>query len=99
MHTEEEAKGKRRRGRPSAGQWDALYPLSERLDDLSIPEPNSGCILWLGALNDGGYGRIKVRTRFRRAHIVAWEQARGPVPSGPCFSGFHPAAQVLDFRA
>jgi hypothetical protein len=80
--TEEEAKTKWQRGTPGFGSYEDKYPFSERMDDLTIPEPNSGCLLWLGALNDSGYGRIKHRRRFRRAHIVAWEQTNGPVPSG-----------------
>lgn len=31
-------------------------PLAERLDAYSIPEPNSGCLLWMGNVR-AGYGR------------------------------------------
>jgi hypothetical protein len=79
--TEAEAKTKWRRGR-SRGDYETRYPLSERLADLSIPEPNSGCFLWLGALNDAGYGRIKIRCHFRRAHRLAWELKNGAIPEG-----------------
>ena len=84
MVTEEEAKTKWRRGCVGFGSYDEKYPIADRLADLSIPEPNTGCILWRGALNDSGYGRFKVKTKFRRAHIVAWELVNGPVPSGLC---------------
>lgn len=70
-----------RRGAPR-GDYEARYPLAEKLAALSEPDPFGGCLLWTGALNDGGYGRVKVRGRFRRAHIVAFEIANGPVPDG-----------------
>ena len=34
--------------------------LAERLDALSIPEPNSGCWLWTASLGSHGYGQINV---------------------------------------
>lgn len=34
-------------------------PIIERFEQNYIPEPNSGCWLWLGALNKQGYGGIK----------------------------------------
>ena len=81
--TEEEARTKWNKGRLADGErYEDKYPIDKRFDDLSVAEPNSGCIIWLGALNDSGYGRVKIRSKFRRAHIVAWEQANGPVPDG-----------------
>lgn len=32
------------------------------IEHWSIPEPNTGCWLWLGAVDVHGYGRISVRT-------------------------------------
>lgn len=32
--------------------------VSIRIERLSIPEPNTGCYLWLGKLDDNGYARI-----------------------------------------
>ncbi len=56
--------------------------IAERLDRLSIPEPNTGCRLWLGAVAAfDGRGVFKVApNRMRRAHLVAYELANGPVP-------------------
>ena len=31
-------------------------PIKERFERLYVPEPNSGCWLWLGAVNRSGYG-------------------------------------------
>ncbi len=46
-----------------------------------IPEPNSGCWLWLGSLN-GGYGQIIRDGKNIRAHRWTYEIAYGPMPSG-----------------
>jgi len=39
--------------------------------ERSIPEPNSGCWLWLGAVNKDGYGSIRVEGRSQGAHRVS----------------------------
>lgn len=38
------------------------------------------CHVWLLAKNAKGYGVVKHKGRCRRAHIVYWEEANGPVP-------------------
>lgn len=43
----------------------------------SIPEPNSGCWLWLGACHARGYGVIRIDRRTKRAHRVMYEIAKG----------------------
>jgi HNH endonuclease len=59
--------------------------LQQRFDEKWIPEPNSGCWLWLGASTEGDprydYGVIRVEGRTVRAHRVSYELARGPVPN------------------
>lgn len=40
------------------------------------------CWLWLGALDDKGYGRIKIKGKSQRTHIVTWEHVNGPRPPG-----------------
>ena len=80
--TETEARTKWRKGRPKTGMWEKTYPLAERIADLSIPVTESGCIVWAGALNDNGYGRIKVRGVFRRVHRIAWELVNGMISDG-----------------
>jgi hypothetical protein len=55
------------------------------------PEPNTGCWLWTGALNNMGYGRLKVGGRDGKsvyAHRVAYQLFVGPIPDG----------KVLDHR-
>jgi hypothetical protein len=52
------------------------------LDARISPEPNSGCWLWVGYLNDSGYGLVSVGGKERRAHRVVYERVRGPIPDG-----------------
>lgn len=54
--------------------------IAERLARYSMPEPNTGCILWFGAALKAGYGRIRTSNGVRLAHRVAYEIARGPIP-------------------
>src|SRR5712664_3439232 len=63
-----------------------IAALSDRLDRWSIPEPNSGCILWLGHEASTGYGELKVSPGRKRwhAHRLAWTLANGPIPKGMC---------------
>jgi transcriptional regulator with XRE-family HTH domain len=56
--------------------------VAERLERLSIPEPNSGCWLWLGCLNQGGYGSIAIGRCPRGAHRVSYETFVGPIEDG-----------------
>ena len=57
--------------------------IKARLDKHSIPEPNSGCILWCGATNrpEGGYGVLNVEGRTRYVHRLAWETENGAIPA------------------
>lgn len=51
-----------------------------RLERNSIPEPNSGCRIWIGSVTSGGYGNVGVERSTKRAHRVAWELVHGTVP-------------------
>jgi len=55
--------------------------LKERLLHYSIPEPNSGCWLWTGALDKDGYGLTNEGGKQKRAHRAAYEVFIGPVPA------------------
>jgi len=57
-------------------------PMSEKLDRMSMPEPMSGCTLWLGAKTLFGYGQVWDGRRTVLAHRVVWEMERGPIPEG-----------------
>lgn len=56
--------------------------LAERLAFYSMPEPNSGCLLWLGSLASTGYGKIRYKNKDLAAHRASYEEARGPIPDG-----------------
>lgn len=56
--------------------------LAEKLEAYSIPEPNSGCLLWLGSCDDDGYGFVRDGDVVIRAHRAAWEVKNGPIPEG-----------------
>lgn len=56
--------------------------LADRLERRAMPEPNSGCLLWLGAVNALGYGTLGVGTVTTLAHRAAWLAHRGPIPTG-----------------
>lgn len=55
----------------------------ERFDSKWIPEPNTGCWLWLGAPSAKGYGRYYVPgSAVTLAHRHAWTFYCGPIPTG-----------------
>jgi hypothetical protein len=47
-----------------------------------MPEPMSGCWLWLGCTTRVGYGRVWVRDRLTTAHRFAYERWVGPISEG-----------------
>jgi hypothetical protein len=54
----------------------------ERLENWSIPEPNTGCWIWLGALTRDGYGDVHINGRRIRPHRVALEVRVGRLLEG-----------------
>jgi len=44
--------------------------------------PEAGCWLWLGHVNERGYGRIYAGRHMWLAHRLAWTQAQGEIPPG-----------------
>jgi len=59
--------------------------LAERLENRSIWEPNSGCLLWFGAVQapaPNDYGVLNAGGRKQKVHRLAWELANGPIPAG-----------------
>lgn len=50
-------------------------PIERRLEDRSMPIPFCGCIVWLGYINEKGYGIVKYKGRMRPVHRVSWELA------------------------
>jgi hypothetical protein len=63
-----------------------MKSLETRFYEKTIPEPNSGCLLWTACLMHFGYGGFAIPavdgTYTARAHRVAWEMVNGPIPDG-----------------
>jgi hypothetical protein len=57
--------------------------LPDRFWSKCIPEPNSGCWLWIATTTDG-YGQFWYGTpkQMRGSHCAAYEGLVGPVPDG-----------------
>jgi hypothetical protein len=57
-------------------------------DQRYIPEPNTGCWLWLGVINRKGYGviQLKVKSKPKRpsvlAHRYSYAMNKGAIPDG-----------------
>ncbi len=58
---------------------------AEWWESRTMPEPNTGCWLWLGTTVPGGYGRIRVDGVFVAAHRASYASA---------FGLFDPASKV-----
>lgn len=57
----------------------------ERFHRHTEPEPNSGCLLWIGARFANGYGRVRLSTtKTMVAHRLAWILEHGLIPAGLC---------------
>jgi hypothetical protein len=56
---------------PEVLDWESLY----------IPEPNTGCWLWLGAYSAEGEPEMEVGARVRSVRELAYEASYGPIPS------------------
>jgi hypothetical protein len=59
-----------------------MLSMMERFDGNYVPEPNSGCWLWLGALSRGGYGSIT--RKGTKAYCASWRLYKGEIPHGLC---------------
>ena len=52
-------------------------PVLDRLFDMAIPEPNSGCWLFTGSTNNKGYGQIRCSGKTHLAHRISFEALNG----------------------
>jgi hypothetical protein len=63
-----------------------MADLATRIVDGSIPEPNSGCWLWLGAVYRSRrlheYGFFSVKNRRTSVHRASYLTFKGPIPNG-----------------
>lgn len=59
--------------------------LQAALESASVPEPNTGCWLWMRGMTACGYGSLAVARmgiRENRANRLAWMAAHGRIPKG-----------------
>ena len=56
--------------------------LFEAIEQHAQPEPNSGCLLWLLAVDKDGYARVWVDGQTRHAARAVFECVSGSIPSG-----------------
>jgi len=49
---------------------------------VTLPDPESGCMLWTASRVTNGYGQISVYGARYLAHRVAYSLAYGPIPGG-----------------
>ena len=59
-----------------------MLDVQARIEKLSIPEPNSGCWLWLGSMKKHGYGNIGFRGSFTQAHRASYQAYKGEIAVG-----------------
>lgn len=57
-----------------------IESVKKRLFDKSMPEPNTGCIIWIGCIFNGGYGRMWVRDKQIMAHRISYFIDKGDIP-------------------
>lgn len=65
--------------------WRPYHPRAVFWESF-IPEPNSGCWLWLGCVGPTGYGTVfrgpGKKPNSERSHRWSWRIHHGPVPAG-----------------
>jgi hypothetical protein len=72
--------------------------LSARLEHYSERVTESGCQIWMGALNHQGYGRVGVGNEVVLAHRAAYELAYGPIPADVCILHRCDVPPCINFR-
>lgn len=55
---------------------------AERIESKIERDPATGCWLWQGHINPGGYGRLCVNAQYIYAHRVSYELFVAPIPAG-----------------
>ena len=54
----------------------------ERVQELCIPEPNTGCWIWVGAIQNRGYGSIHFGGKTVSAHKISYLAHGNIIPPG-----------------
>lgn len=59
-----------------------MQELIDRILIKTIPEPNSGCWLWMGSVMLSGYSQIKHHYKNYYCHRIMYENSKGKIPKG-----------------
>lgn len=70
----------------------------ERYDRLTVPEPNTGCLLWIGYYARDGYGRDRVNGKRKAVHRLIFEIVHGSLSKSEfvCHKCDNPACVNID---
>lgn len=71
-----------RQGRPLAPLTGKALSVMERFEANVDRTSATGCHNWTGVPNSSGYGQIYINKKNVKAHRVAYEIAKGPIPDG-----------------
>jgi hypothetical protein len=55
------------------------FTRNSTFEERYVPEPNSGCWLWLGPLDAYGYGILKCKGDKKKAHRESWRRNKGEI--------------------
>jgi len=64
--------------------WQRRLPILELFEARFIPEPNSGCWLWIGAIWPDGRAHFCFEMEEDCAARFSWKIYKGPIPPGIC---------------
>lgn len=67
---------------PKGYQGTRTTHTEESLFSLCLPEPNTGCWYFMGPVNKGGYGTVRMAGRNMNAHRAMWIAVHWNEPTG-----------------
>jgi hypothetical protein len=67
---------------PTLTREQSLETARSRLSEKTVLVPFSDCHYFNGALNEHGYGILRIAGKNEKAHRAAFELANGPIPRG-----------------
>jgi hypothetical protein len=56
--------------------------VQELLEHNTIPVPECGCWVWIGAVHKTGYGHVHRDRKLWKVHRLSWIHYVGPIPEG-----------------
>lgn len=59
-----------------------MTTLAEKVAARTVLDPETGCLLWQGALSDNGYAHVWIDGRVVLGHRAVYELLVGPIPEG-----------------